>query len=575
MHARALLVCGTLLAGALGCADDPDQVTDVVQETAALVSGDANHFELAFHWAPVHIQAIHSSQDFIRRFDFDSDFVGTNNRANMNFGSLEAAVYYGVTESTSHFLIYYSFFHPNDEDTAICDTSHENDMEPMLVVVRKDGTTFGSMEAVFTSAHGHRFGYRNDNRITRGRQAQHELRLMSRAPTRPGETHRRPWTYQEPRGHGLYHCGEIGENVECGVTTANLPNCGALTFARITYVPRRGFADSSTMPSSGQNIERGYRLIDLTPQSGLFYRRFNYETFADFNDPFPRHFRGAEGDKAGAPWADFLPTGQTRPNPVAFVNGYLTFSGELTAPVGTYIRNDFADGGNVCTASPFPFTIGVSTSECVTSVCAQDSFCCNDHWDEACVNRAKNNCGTTCSSCAHSPDVTGAALVPSCSQCVADVCNRDPFCCASSWDALCVGKARACGFRYEVRLSTRGWLDPCPNDVVCGSTGSGLSLEAMRIFNPPISGPICYQSFVQGLGWLPEVCDGALSGTQGQNVRMEAVRIRLSAAPHGHHVCYQATVPFLSQGEVCDGAEAGSTTLARGIEALRVRIVQP
>jgi hypothetical protein len=568
-HLRVLL-----LAGMIGCGE-VDPAEELVQERSALVTADASHFELAFHWAPVHLQSIANSGDFLRRFDFDADFVGNNNEDNMNFGSLEAAVYYGVTESTSHFFIYYAFFHPFDEDTQfLCDREHENDMEPMLVLVRKDGTTFGTMEAVFTSAHGHKFAYRNDNRITAGSQAQHALRLMNRPLARPGETHRRPWTYQEPRVHGLYHCGEPGEDVEFCTSTPPLTDCNALTETLIRYVPSRGFADSSSMPPSGQTIERRYRLIDLTPQSGLLYRRFNFETFADFDQPFPRSFRGDDGNKAGAPWADFLPSGETRPNPVRFVNQYLTFSGGLTAPVGTYIRNDFADGGNVCTPSANPFMSSVSSSECVTRVCAQDSFCCNNHWDQICVNEAKSICATTCSSCAHSPDVQGAALVPSCSQCVADVCNRDPFCCASSWDGLCVGKAKACGFRYEVRLQNRGWLDPCGDNQTCGSTGSGLSLEGMRIFNPT-SGTICYQAFVQGLGWLSEVCDGSLGGTQGQNRRMEAVKITLPGAPHGHSVCYQATVPLLSQGEVCDGGVAGSTTLGRPMEALRVRIVTP
>ena len=580
----ALFVYGTLVAaGVVGCADGADPAADAVQEEAALVSADTNHFEMAFHWAPVHIQAFFSSQDFIRRFDFDGDFVGTNNRDNMNSGSLEAAVYYGVTETTSHFLIYYSFFHPNDEDTGFCDGSgHENDMEPMLVLVRKDNTKFGRIDAIFTSAHGHRFAYTNDSRITAGPQAMHGLRVMNLASSRTGEAWNRPWTYQEPRGHGLFHCGEFGELVgsfPCEWNTANLMRCHQLFSKRVQYVPTRGFADdSSTEPAEGQMIEKRYRLIDLTAQSGLFYRRFNFETFFDYNDPFPRSFRGADGNSAGAPWADYLPSPQSMPDPVRYVNQYLTFSGGLTAPVGTYIRNDFADGGNVCTTSAKPFTVGVSSTECVTSVCAQDSFCCNDHWDQLCVDGAKNICGTTCSSCAHSPDATGPALGRSCSQCVADVCNRDPWCCTNTWDGVCVSEASACGFRYEVSQLSRGWLDPCGNDQVCGSTGGGLSLEAMRIYNPPPTsgaGAICYQAFVQGLGWQDEVCDGSLAGTQGQDRRMEAVKIRLSAAPHGYRVCYQATVPFLSQSEVCDGAVAGSTTLGRPMEALRVRVEQP
>jgi len=44
--------------------------------------------------------------------------------------------------------------------------------------------------------------------------------------------------------------------------------------------------------------------------------------------------------------------------------------------------------------------------------------------------------------CEHSPCATGPALADHCSPCVIDVCAADPYCCASSWDALCVATAR-------------------------------------------------------------------------------------------------------------------------------------
>lgn len=578
---------GLLAVAATACAGEPyDEgdvrpgVDEITQVAAPLVSADVNHFELAFHWAPVHTQAINSNQDFIRQFNFDSDFKGTNNADNQGSFSLEAGVYYAVAESTSHFFIYYGFFHPNDEDTGACDTSHENDMESMMVIVRKDGTAFGRIDGIVAAAHGHYFEYANDSRITRGPRSPHGLRPMQLAPLRSPETHQRPFTYQEPRGHGLYHCGEIGEEIDdgvfsCAFTTANLPNCNTLNFTRIRYVPSRGFAQASATPPSGQALEVQYRLIDLTAISGLFARRFNINTFSNFTAAFPTNFAGDGGNKASAPWADFRLDGAIPPNPAGFVSGFFNFGGGLTPPSTSYIRHDFADGGNVCTSFGKPFTNSPVSSACVQSVCGADSFCCTTAWDDICVNQAMACLPTGCSNCAHATSVTGTALQHSCSQCVADVCNRDPFCCTTSWDNTCVSEARICGFRYEVQQQDRGWLGPCASGDACGVTGTGQRLEAMRLYDPPGGGTICYQAHVQDGGWQPEVCSGIMAGTQGQSRRMEAVRIRLFGAPAGDRVCYTATVPGVSQGEVCDGADAGTIGQSRRIESLRVRIVKP
>ncbi len=43
--------------------------------------------------------------------------------------------------------------------------------------------------------------------------------------------------------------------------------------------------------------------------------------------------------------------------------------------------------------------------------------------------------------CEHPVCTTGVALIPGCSDCVAEVCAEDPFCCASSWDNACVTRA--------------------------------------------------------------------------------------------------------------------------------------
>jgi subtilisin-like proprotein convertase family protein len=49
-------------------------------------------------------------------------------------------------------------------------------------------------------------------------------------------------------------------------------------------------------------------------------------------------------------------------------------------------------------------------------------------------------------SCAHSECATGAKLASGCDPCVTSICASDSFCCASSWDSICVGEVTSiCG----------------------------------------------------------------------------------------------------------------------------------
>jgi hypothetical protein len=84
---------------------------------------------------------------------------------------------------------------------------------------------------------------------------------------------------------------------------------------------------------------------------------------------------------------------------------------------------------------------------CVTSVCSADDYCCNatnGQWDGACIAFVKNGlthpaCSGKC--CAHSECTTGAKLKSTCSNCASTVCGLDSWCCTNEWDALCVQKA--------------------------------------------------------------------------------------------------------------------------------------
>jgi uncharacterized protein YjdB len=79
---------------------------------------------------------------------------------------------------------------------------------------------------------------------------------------------------------------------------------------------------------------------------------------------------------------------------------------------------------------------------------------------------------------------------------------------------------------------------------------------------------ICYRSHVQSLGWGQWLCDGQLSGTKGQNRRLEAIQI--SAPFVGGSVCYEVAVADLGWKVACNGDVAGTTGQSRRVEGLSI-----
>ncbi|MFO0756616.1 MAG: trypsin-like serine protease [Byssovorax sp.] len=100
---------------------------------------------------------------------------------------------------------------------------------------------------------------------------------------------------------------------------------------------------------------------------------------------------------------------------------------------------------------------------CVQTICAADSFCCNNSWDGQCVSEVSSLCGSNActaggggspsgggsggtNSCAHATCAAGGKLSSSCDPCVKQICAADSFCCNNSWDGQCVGEVSSiCG----------------------------------------------------------------------------------------------------------------------------------
>ena len=155
-----------------------------------------NHRELAFHWAPIIYHGVASDQDYITRVDFDGDWIGNNNWENQPTGDLSAHVYYSVIETETHYFLFYSLFHPRDyEPWCFPSLCHENDMESIQLVVRKDGNAWGALEAMETLAHNRIYLYVADYSVKPG-----YLRMQGKILREDG----RPVIYVETYGHGIY-----------------------------------------------------------------------------------------------------------------------------------------------------------------------------------------------------------------------------------------------------------------------------------------------------------------------------------------------------------------------------------
>ncbi|MGW8949592.1 hypothetical protein [Streptomyces sp. NPDC055709] len=281
--------------------------------------------ELAYRWAPVHYQDSSSSNyraDYLAPVDYDGNWNALDNWDNLDAqaGGLKGTVYYAVSETSTHWYLTYAFFHPRDwKDSPLNVFSHENDMEGQLEVVRKDGSEYGTLEAVVTLAHDNFYSYTPPGSPFTDGQENIDATLVMQSFD--GNEH--PTSFQEARGHGAY-----------AWDGAQFPGGDG-----IVYRPSRG---AGAVPAGGNDRDATYGLVDLTGAGSLWERRSNAETYASWGT-----FRGDNGkdDAAHAPWAwddgndgSALQAGAIVTDPALLVSTYFDNTGELDL---TYLRNPF------------------------------------------------------------------------------------------------------------------------------------------------------------------------------------------------------------------------------------------
>ena len=299
-------------------------MTVVATGTAIAAPSDA---ELALRWAPVHYQDTDSSDydaDYLSTVDYDGEWNTLNNWEDQDdsLARLTGAAYYSVVETATHWFIVYSFYHPRDwEDfpDPLGQFTHENDMEGALLAVRKDGTTFGRLEAMVTVAHLDFYSYvPAGSTYTSGRESIDGTLIMQ---TVNGQPH--PTTRQEAKGHGAF-----------GWDGANFPGGDG-----VVYFPS---ATAAEVPASGNDRQVAYRLADTFAAGGLWARRNDTLTYASFGT-----FRGDNGKDNAANtawgWDDHddggdIPRGLLATDPAYLVSVYFANKGSFSL---AYTRNAY------------------------------------------------------------------------------------------------------------------------------------------------------------------------------------------------------------------------------------------
>ena len=132
--------------------------------------------------------------------------------------------------------------------------------------------------------------------------------------------------------------------------------------------------------------------------------------------------------------------------------------------------------------------------------------------------------------------------------------------------------------RTQAHVENIGWQDAVLSGGVSGTTGQSLRVEALRIALDAgvIGGTVECRSHVQNIGWQDWVASGSTSGTEGCALRMEATQIRLTGnIADVYDIVYRAHVQNIGwQPWTLNGGIAGTEGQSLRVEALQVKLVK-
>lgn len=287
-----LLIIAIWLLACTGCqtGETPTPAQNQIVKTPNSIANtrQTNSFyaDLAFQHAPVHYQdvdrtgshGLSGKADFVTAYDFDGDLNSTNNWNNLASYSAKAVAYYSVVETATHYFIIYAFFHPRDwtDNWFLYHwDEHENDLEGLLTVVKKDGSTYGKAEGIVTVFHSDFYSYKTaGSSLVDGDED-----IDGTLSTKNDGGIIRFETSQEAKGHGL--------------KAYSKQKPGGSDY--VVYYPSKTTSES---PNDIYDRNVKYKLVNIFEAGGFWQSRFN-TSFLNNARSFPK---SVGNGSANTPW---------------------------------------------------------------------------------------------------------------------------------------------------------------------------------------------------------------------------------------------------------------------------------
>lgn len=135
------------------------------------------------------------------------------------------------------------------------------------------------------------------------------------------------------------------------------------------------------------------------------------------------------------------------------------------------------------------------------------------------------------------------------------------------------------GINYRAHVQSYGWLDPVSDGQISGTTGLGKRMEAMKIDTRklPAETELEITVHIQGIGdktyKITANTHDTVIGTTNQSKRIEAFSAKITSGLSGKHIKYRVHEQKVGwSGWKQDGALLGSEGLSLGIQAIQLYI---
>ncbi|GGQ82763.1 hypothetical protein [Couchioplanes azureus] len=122
---------------------------------------------------------------------------------------------------------------------------------------------------------------------------------------------------------------------------------------------------------------------------------------------------------------------------------------------------------------------------------------------------------------------------------------------------------------YQAYVQGLGWDEVRCDTQIAGTIGEGQMMEAIAIGVSPEVGSVCYQAHIQRLGWDDVRCNTQIAGLVGEGYGLDGLAIGVQLGG----VCYQAHLQGSGWEEVrCNTQIAGTTNEATPLEAIAIGV---